>query len=66
MQVTMDKEMYMLLGEIKAQLADVKETQRKQEERTLRMEKKINYAAGAVALAVLAFQTLWAYFTKKV
>lgn len=66
MQVVMDKELYILLGEIKAQLADMKEAQRKVEERQARMEKKINYAAGAVAFAIFLFQAAWAYLTKKV
>lgn len=66
MQVETDKNLYILLGEIKAQLADMKEAQRKVEERQARMEKRINMAAGAVAFAIFLFQFVWAYITKKV
>lgn len=66
MQVTDDRQLYLMLGEIKAQLAEMKETQRKTEERTSRMEKKINFAAGAVALFIFLFQATWAYLSRKI
>lgn len=73
MQVVMDKELYLLLGEIKAKLEEIKENDRKRtekevriDERMSRMEKKINYAAGAIAGSVFLFQIAWAWLTKKV
>lgn len=68
-----DKELYILLGEIKAQLVEVKDAQRRSEEarkksdeRMTSMEKKINYAAGAIAISIFAFQAIWAWFTKRI
>jgi hypothetical protein len=66
-----DKQLYIMLGEIKANqetqlkmLQEIKEESRKTEERVSWMETKINYAAGAVAFAVFLFQALWTYFTR--
>lgn len=72
-----DKNLYLLLGEIKAKLEGIEKTTReadrvreeqrvRTDERITRMEKKINYAAGAVAFSVFLFQAIWAYITKKV
>jgi hypothetical protein len=63
--VVENKELYILLGEIKAQLADVRANQVRIDERQERMEKKINIAAGAIALAIFTFQAAWAYITRK-
>lgn len=66
-----DKQLYIMLGEIKANqetqlnvLQDIKEEQRRTDKRVSWMETKINYAAGAVALAVFTFQAIWTYFTR--
>ena len=66
------RENYLLLGKIDAtqqlqlkMLEEMKEIQKKVDERLSWAEKKINYALGIVAAVMVFFQYAWKYFTGK-
>jgi len=61
----------MLLGEIKANqetqikaLADLRDSNKKTDDRVAYIEKKLNYALGVVTASVFVFQYLFNYFMK--
>ena len=63
---------YILLGKIDAtqqlqlkMMEEIKDIQKKVDERLSWAEKKINYALGIVATVMFSFQYLWKYFTGK-
>lgn len=63
---------YILLGKIDAtqqlqlkMMEEIKEIQKKVDERLSWAEKKINYALGIVAAIMFFFQYAWKYFTGK-
>ena len=59
-----NKELFILLGEIKRNQEIGIERQEKMEKRIEIMETKINYAIGVVAGVVFLFQFGWSYLTK--
>lgn len=59
-----DKELYLLLGEIKVTQDHLTKTMEEVNKRVTKMESKINYAIGIVTTIVFFFQAGWTYITK--
>lgn len=64
--VVEDKQLYILLGEIKATQEQQQKTVNDMAKRVERMESRINYAIGIVTAIIFFFQAGWTLFTRKV